>query len=120
MVQPLHDWYAAAWLKHLGKKQADLVKHLDWNKAKASLTVRGKQPYDREAVNELADYLNLEPFELLLPPERAMNLRQLRASAEQIVSLAPPLSAPVVNFHDESYKRRQGVGKPETKTGTHD
>lgn len=98
MAKPSHDWYAAAWLKQLGKKQADLVKHLDWNKARASLTVRGLQPYDREDINELATYLNLEPFELLLPPERAMALRQYRASAENVVKLA--------SFGDEAARRQ--------------
>ena len=84
MATPKHDWYAKAWLDYCGKRQASLVKDLDWNKARASLMVRGIQPYDRESLNELAEYLHLEPFELLLPPERAMSYRALRSSAEQM------------------------------------
>ena len=79
-----HDWYAKEWLDHFGKRQASLVNDLDWNKARASLMVRGIQPYDRESLNELAEYLHLEPFELLLPPEQAMSYRALRSTAEQM------------------------------------
>lgn len=88
MASPQHDWYFKQWLEHFGKKQAEVVKDLDWNKSKASLMFNDKQRYHRDDVNELADYLHIEPFELLLPPERAMALRQYRASAEQIVTLA--------------------------------
>lgn len=85
MVAPGHDWYLKEWLATLGKKQSDIVKDLDWNKAKISLMVNGKQAYTREEVNELAAYLNISPHELLMHPEDAMALRQLRASARQIV-----------------------------------
>lgn len=88
MAEPRHDWYLAQWLKHLHKKQADIVRDLDWNKAKISLTASGKQPYTRDDVNEIAAYLNLHPYELLMHPEDAMAMRQLRASAEEIVTLA--------------------------------
>jgi hypothetical protein len=86
MARPSQDWYAAEWLAHYGKKQADMVRDLDWNKSRASLMVRGIQPYDRDSVNELAIYLNLEPFELLLPPARAMALRRYRESAAEVVN----------------------------------
>lgn len=88
MAKPRHDWYFNQWLTHFKKTQADLVNALDWNKSKASMFASGKQRYHRDDVNDLAAYFNLEPFELLLPPERAMALRQLRASAEKIVTLA--------------------------------
>lgn len=88
MAAPHHDWYFKQWLEHLGKKQADVVKALEWNKSKASLMFNDKQRYHRDDVNQIAAYLHIEPFELLLPPERAMALRQYRASAEQIVTLA--------------------------------
>ncbi len=106
MAAPLHDWYASEWLRHFKKKQADVVRDLDWNKAKVSLTVAGKQPYGRDDLNELAEYLHLEPFEMLLPPERAMSYRQLRSSAEQIVTLAHQQDAAnVTGFHDQAHKR---------------
>ena len=103
MAEPKHDWYIAQWLKHADRKQSDVVNDLGWNKAKISLMARGKQPYDRDAINELAAYLHVEPFELLLPPERAMAIRQYRASAEQVVKLTSDADA-----------------NDARKTGTHD
>lgn len=79
MAHPMHDWYLKEWLRCLNKRQADLVRDLDMNKAKVSLTASGKQPYTRDDVNLLADYLNLRPYELLMHPDEAMTLRRLRA-----------------------------------------
>lgn len=78
MAAPRHDWYAKQWLKTLSKRQADVVRDLDWNKARVSLTFNGKQPYTRDDVNEIAEYLNLKPYELLMHPDDAMALRRLR------------------------------------------
>lgn len=72
------DWFLAEWLEVHSKRQVDLVKDLGWNRAKASMMLRGRQQYNREAVNELADYLAIEPFELLLHPEEAKTIRKLR------------------------------------------
>jgi transcriptional regulator with XRE-family HTH domain len=86
-MTPGHDWYLKEWLATLGKKQADIVRDLDWNKARVSLMLRGKQPYDRDSLNELATYLNLQPHELLMHPADAMALRRLKAAADQIVKI---------------------------------
>lgn len=88
VMKPKHDWYLGDWLRTLGKRQADLVRDLDWNKARVSLMMRGTQQYTRDAINELAEYLNLRPFELLLHPDEAMALRRLQGAAEQIVAIA--------------------------------
>ena len=79
MATPAHDWYLKEWLQTLHKKQADIVRDLDWNKARVSLMLHGKQQYDRDSLNELSDYLNLHPYELLMHPKDAMALRRLRA-----------------------------------------
>ena len=79
MAPPRHDWYLREWLRTTNKKQADVVRDLDWNKARVSLMVRGIQPYDRDSVNELADYLNLRPHELLMHPDDAHAIRRLKA-----------------------------------------
>jgi hypothetical protein len=86
-MTPGHDWYAKEWLATLGKKQADIVRDLEWNKSRASLMIRGIQAYDRDSLNELATYLNLQPHELLMHPADAMALRQLKATARQIVRI---------------------------------
>jgi hypothetical protein len=81
---PQHDWYLKEWLRATGKKQKDLVKDLDWNKSKASLMVRGLQAYTKEEVNQVADYLNIRPWELLMLPEDAFALRRWRAEMIRI------------------------------------
>jgi transcriptional regulator with XRE-family HTH domain len=86
MAAPAHDWYLKQWLKTLGKKQADIVRDLDWNKARVSLTASGKQPYTRDDINELAEYLNLRPYELLMHPDDAMSLRRLRVGMLRLAS----------------------------------
>lgn len=88
-MKPSHDIFLAAWLKSLGKRQADLVRDLGWNKAKPSLIISGKQQYTRDDVNELAAYLSLHPYELLMHPEDAMEIRRLREDALKIVARNP-------------------------------
>jgi transcriptional regulator with XRE-family HTH domain len=85
MAQPRHDWYLKEWLKASRKKQSDLVKDLEWNKAKASLLANGKQAYSRDDVNEVADYLNVRPFELLMHPDDAHAMRRLKAEMIRLV-----------------------------------
>lgn len=85
MADPRHDWYLKEWLAACNKKQKDVVKDLDWNKAKVSLMFHGKQAYTREEVNELADYLNIRPHELLMHPDDAFAIRRLR---QEMIRLA--------------------------------
>lgn len=103
MAQPRHDWYLTHWLRHLDKRQADIVNDLDWNKAKVSLMARGLQPYDRDAVNEIADYLHLRPYELLMHPDDAMRMRTLRA---EMIRLAHESETP----EGETEPRRVSTG----------
>lgn len=86
MAAPHHDWFLKEWLRYYGKKQADMVRDLDWNKAKVSLTASGKQPYDRDHVNEASAYLNIQPYELLMHPDDAMALRRLKRDAARIAA----------------------------------
>ncbi|WP_010545240.1 hypothetical protein [Sphingomonas elodea] len=85
MTAPRHDWYLKEWLAALGKRQADIVRDLGWNKARVSLMIRGGQPYTRDAVNELSYYLNLAPYELLMHPDDAMTIRRLRSDMIRLV-----------------------------------
>lgn len=89
-MAPAFDWYLSEWLKALHKKQADIVRDLDWNKARVSLMISGKQQYNRDAVNELSLYLNIRPYELLMHPDEAMRLRRLKADAIRIATDANP------------------------------
>lgn len=93
-MKPMHDIFLSAWLKTLGKKQADVARDLEWNKAKVSLLASGKQEYMRDDVNALAAYLHLHPYELLMHPDDAMNLRRLRESALKIAAENPEPTPP--------------------------
>lgn len=88
MGKPTHDWYLNDWLRYFKKRQADVVRDLDWNKAKVSLTASGKQPYTRDDVNDMAAYLNLHPYELLMHPDDAHAIRALRNDAARIMASA--------------------------------
>jgi len=82
------DWYLQDWMRHLGKRQADLVKELGWAKGRANKFYHGQHPYRREIVNELAGWLGIPPYELLMPPEEAMMLRRLREAALDVAGLS--------------------------------
>ncbi len=53
----------------------------------------GKQDYTRADVVQLADWLKIEPFELLMPPREALAYRRIRATAALIVAEADALEA---------------------------
>ncbi len=82
------DWYLREWMSRKGKIQADLVKELGWDKARANFVYHSKQSYRRDLVNELSRWLEVEPYELLMPPQEADALRRLRESAEEIANSA--------------------------------
>jgi len=83
------DWRLKDWLRHFGKRQSALVNDLGWSKAKASETWHGVRSYRRAVVNEVADWLGVEPYELLMRPEDALALRRLRETAAAIVAESP-------------------------------
>ncbi|WP_295168157.1 hypothetical protein [uncultured Brevundimonas sp.] len=85
---PEPDWYLQDWMRLLGKRQADLVKELGWAKGRANKFYHGQHPYRREIVNELAQWLSIPPYELLMPPEEAMMLRRLREAALDVAGLS--------------------------------
>ena len=79
------DWFLADWLKSLQVSQAELVRRTDYPKAKVSDLVTGKQRYNRDILNDIANALNLYPYELLMHPEDAMAQRQMRTAMERFV-----------------------------------
>ncbi len=89
-MAPIHDWYLRQWLRTVGKRQADIARDLEWNKARVSLMIRGEQQYTRDAVNELSAYLNIQPYELLMHPDDAMGLRRLRSEMIRLAHESEP------------------------------
>ncbi len=75
------NWYLREWMVMLGKSQADMIRLCDWSKATASQLYNNKQDYSPKIVADAAKALNVEPFELLMKPERAMALRRQREAA---------------------------------------
>lgn len=61
--------------------QARLAKECDWTPSTMHGIYHGRTSYYRDIVNLLASKLNIEPFELLMPPERAMAMRRFQDAA---------------------------------------
>ena len=80
-----HRWYLAEWSLILGRTQADAVRELGWNKSTASHLWNGKQRYSQDYVDEIAVWLNIRPYELLMPPDVAMAFRRLQDAAVKFV-----------------------------------
>lgn len=83
------NWYLKEWMDHLGKRQSSLVSELGWLKGRASKFYHGQHSYRREIVNELAAWLGIAPYELLMPPADALAIRRLRETAAEIVATTP-------------------------------
>lgn len=90
----LREWMAATGFGERGG-QSRLRELTGWSKATMSQLYKGEQDYNPTLLEEAAAALSAEPFELLIPPERAMALRQLRESAAVIVKTdaSPRLAA---------------------------
>lgn len=72
-----------------GKIQADAQRDLGWSRSTASGLWNGTQRYTQERVDEAALWLDLKPYELLMPPPEAIALRALRETAYAIAADRP-------------------------------
>lgn len=75
------DWYLPEWMKTLRVSQADLARECDWTPSTMHGIYHGRTSYYRDIVNLIARKLKIEPFELLMPPERAMAMRRFQEAA---------------------------------------
>lgn len=87
----LREWMAVAGMGQRGG-QTKMRELTGWSMATMSQLYNDQQDYSPKILEEAAAALNVEPFELLIPPERAMALRRLRESAAQIVRTEPEAS----------------------------
>ena len=70
--------------------QAALGKATGWSKATVNDIYHGKTSYYRDILNEAAKALQVEPYELLMPPELANALRQQESASLTIVENTTP------------------------------
>lgn len=85
------NWYLRDWMRTLSVRQADLIEKTDLNTTAVSLLYNDRQDYTPEIIRDVARALNLAPYELLMHPEDAMALRQLRRNAIQVVETSKTL-----------------------------
>lgn len=85
MARMKHDWYLREWLGALKMSQADLVRATGYTKAKVSELVTGHSRYNRDVIDVISKAINLQPYEMLMHPDEAMSLRQLKLDALRIV-----------------------------------
>lgn len=81
------DWYLAEWMASVGVSQAELGRLCDWSKATVNDIYHGKTEYYRAILNRIARALKVEPWELLMPVEQAMQIRRLRAAVDSELQL---------------------------------
>lgn len=93
------DWYLNEWLAATKTTQAELGRRTDYPKAKVSDLVNGKQRYNRDILNDVANALNVYPFELLMHPADAMAQRRMKRLAEQMVQI--PNGGTAVDLDEE-------------------
>jgi len=99
------DWYLKEWLKATNTTQAELVRRTDYPKAKVSDLVTGKQRYNRDILNDVAEALNVYPYELLMHPEDAFAQRRIRKLAGQIVQI--PHGGVAVDIDEDTTEQRK-------------
>lgn len=86
-------WYLREWMaaKEVSK-QSEMCELTGWSKATMSQLYNDTQDFSPKILAEAAEALHIEPYELLMPPGRAMNLRKLERVAFQVVETARPES----------------------------
>ncbi|NBW06948.1 MAG: hypothetical protein EBR82_02855 [Caulobacteraceae bacterium] len=100
------DWHLQEWMGWAEKIQADLVRELGWTKRKASEVYNGEQQFKRDTVLEIAKWLGIAPYELLMRPSEALQLRQFRSAAFAIAAEAGRDFTPAPKAPSPSRTRR--------------
>lgn len=79
-----HHWYLAEWAERMKVRQVDAIEKLGWSKAQASDLFTGKQRYNQDLIEVVSDWLQLDPYELLMHPDDAHAIRAMRNSAARL------------------------------------
>lgn len=95
-VEASRVWFLREWMETLGKIQRDLVTGLGLSQSTAFKLWHGFQAPSAEHIIDVANFLNVTPFELLMPPEEAMRVRRLKQALAEVAgdSPAPPQTRP--------------------------
>lgn len=80
-------WYLREWMDTLQVRQSDMIRETGWSKTTASLLYNCRQDYNPQLVAEAARALNIQPWELLMPPALAMQQRRLREAVVEEVQI---------------------------------
>lgn len=80
---PQHDWYLKEWLASLDTSVTWLERETGWTHRIASQLVNCRTRWNRDHLMLAARTLRISPFELLLHPDDAMQIRRLRSAVDQ-------------------------------------
>jgi transcriptional regulator with XRE-family HTH domain len=68
--------------------KAKMMSLTGWSRATMSQLYNGKQDYSPEILRQASEALQVEPYELLMRPEKAILLREAVSGARRIVQLS--------------------------------
>ena len=88
------DWYLREWLELKNMSQQRIHQLTGCSVGKVNEIYHSQTPFRRESLNTLAEVLGVEPYELLMPPERAMWWRRIEQLIRERPELLPPLDDP--------------------------
>ena len=85
------NWYLPEWMAACGLEgrgaQTKMRELTGWSKATMHQLFHGEQDYSPAVVNAAAAALKAEPYELLMPPEKAFMIRRALTSIKEIKTL---------------------------------
>lgn len=79
------NWFLREWMGTLDVSQAALVEKTGLTKTAISLLYNDRQDYTPAIIQDVAEALNIAPYELLMHPENAMAIRSFRQDAFRVV-----------------------------------
>lgn len=79
------NWFLRDWMRTLKVNQAKLAEDTGYNKTTISLLYNDQQDYSPAVIRDVAAALKIPHYELLMHPDDAMAMRQLRKDALRVV-----------------------------------
>jgi transcriptional regulator with XRE-family HTH domain len=104
------DWFLPEWMASKKMSQAELGRRTGWSKATVNDIFHGKTNYYREIVNLAARALEVHPWELLMSPEEANQIKRLRTALDEEVHLRVAEAQQGFRTKDELPDRRKKAG----------